>query len=88
MFHAVVMGPEHGVAKPETAAFELIGRELGVGAGELAHVGDGASDVDGANAVGAVSVLIERDGPRPALAERAAYRVRDLHELPPLLGLA
>lgn len=49
------------------------------------HVGDAAEDVDGANAAGAVSVLIVRDGQRPKTASVPDYTIRDLNELEALL---
>ena len=86
VFDAVVMGPDHGVEKPDPRAFALIADRLEVEPNELLHVGDDADDVDGVNAVGGVSILIERDGSRPELDERADHTIATLTELGELLG--
>ena len=85
-FDAVVMGPDHGVEKPDPRAFELIAERLGVRPEELLHVGDDADDVDGINDVGGISVLLERDGARPELAARSDHVIASLVELPGLVS--
>lgn len=85
VFHAVVMGAERGLRKPEPAAFAAIAAELDVPVEELWHVGDHADDIDGANAVGATSVHIDRTGEPAPHAERANHQITTLADLPPLL---
>lgn len=88
VFHAVVMGAERGLRKPQPAAFQAVADGLGVAVEELWHVGDHADDIDGANAVGATSVHIDRTGEPAPHAERATHRITTLTELVTLLGAA
>lgn len=84
MFDAVVLGPDIGVDKPDARAFSTIADRLGVDMSSMMHVGDGADDVDGANAVGAVSVLIVRDAPPPT-SSTPDYTISNLDELQTVL---
>ncbi|MEM7094616.1 MAG: HAD family hydrolase [Actinomycetota bacterium] len=86
VFDAVVMGPDHGIEKPDRRAFELISERLGAAPSALLHVGDDADDIDGANGVGAVSVLIERDGPRLDLRGRADHVISTLDDLKAIIA--
>jgi len=85
MFDAVVLGPDLGIEKPDVRAFMAIADKLGVDVSSMMHVGDAADDVDGANAAGAVSVLIVRNGQRPETTSVPDYTIRDLDELVTLL---
>jgi HAD superfamily hydrolase (TIGR01509 family) len=51
-FDAVVAAAETGVEKPGTRSFERALEALGVTAGRALHVGDQASDEEGARAAG------------------------------------
>ena len=84
-FDAQVMGPEHGFEKPDPRAFTALADQLGVDTRHLVHVGDGHDDIEGANAVGATSVLIVRSGAVPAWAADADHQVSNLEELELLL---
>lgn len=81
VFDAVVLGPDLGIEKPDVRAFTTIADKLGVDVASMMHVGDAADDVDGANAAGAVSVLIVRDRQPPQTASDPDYTVGNLHEL-------
>lgn len=85
VFDAVVLGPDLGIEKPDVRAFTTIADRLGVDVSSMVHVGDAADDVDGANAAGAVSVLIVRAEQRPDTATVPDYTIRDLSELHALL---
>ena len=62
-FSFVVFSQDVGVEKPNPAIFEVALGKMGCGAEELIHVGDSLeSDVAGANAIGAVSVWLNREG--------------------------
>jgi FMN hydrolase / 5-amino-6-(5-phospho-D-ribitylamino)uracil phosphatase len=62
-FRFVVFSQEVGVEKPDAGIFDVTCEQAGCELGELMHVGDSlASDVAGANGVGAVSVWLNRDG--------------------------
>jgi FMN hydrolase / 5-amino-6-(5-phospho-D-ribitylamino)uracil phosphatase len=88
VFEAVVLGPDHGIEKPNPRAFLLAVEQLGVVTTELLHVGDAVDDVAGANGVGAVSVLLDR-GERELDAqvrEGAGFAIKTLAELPAVLA--
>ncbi len=84
-FDAVVLGPDHGFEKPDPRAFSMIADRLGVPIGSIAHVGDDADDIDGANRVGAVSILISRDGRRPSTESPPDHVISDLRQLEEVL---
>lgn len=57
-FDAFIFSDETGFSKPDVRAFERAASELGVGVGELVHVGDlRRTDVTGAQSAGASAVL-------------------------------
>ena len=86
-FEAVVMGPVHGIYKPDPRIFERLAAELGIFTTEIAHVGDQENDIEGAHSVGAMSILIDRvDGATPDLKMRADHTVSDLTELERLIA--
>jgi FMN phosphatase YigB (HAD superfamily) len=77
------------VAKPARAFFERIVAECGVGADEVAYVGDRVdNDIEPALAAGMVAVHIRR-GPWGHLHDppEAALHVSSLDELPAVLGV-
>lgn len=87
VFDAVVLGPDLGIDKPDVRAFTAIADKLGVDVSSVMHVGDAADDVDGANAAGAVSVLIVRDGQPAVSASVPDYTINGLDELHTLLDV-
>ena len=71
-FDAFVFSDETGFSKPDPRALTLAAGTLGVGTGEIAHIGDlRRTDVQGARAVEATALLFthihhdETDGPEP-----------------------
>jgi phosphoglycolate phosphatase len=85
----LVLGPED-VARPKPAPDMLLAAlpRLGVPAGEVLYVGDMVVDIETARAAGvAVWVVATGSDEREALARAGPGRIlRDLHELPGLLG--
>ena len=86
-FDAVAITGELGVHKPDPRAFELALELLGTRAEETAMVGDDLeNDVAGALAAGFGAVVwVER---RPGELPDGAYLVRQIAEVPTILGLA
>ena len=67
--------------------FEVACKRVGCQPAELLHVGDSlSSDVQGANAVGARSVWLNREGVPNETAIVPDFEVRALTEVPPLLA--
>ena len=82
---AMVGSRLHGNIKPHPSIFESALRLLGVAPAEAAMVGDSyEDDIEGARALGMRAILLDRDGLRPAEAER----IDTLLALPAALGLA
>jgi putative hydrolase of the HAD superfamily len=66
LFDVAVFSATAGLAKPDSAIYELAAAELGVEPSECLFVGDGANDeLRGAQDVGMTPVLIHRDGQEP-----------------------
>jgi putative hydrolase of the HAD superfamily len=87
-FRFVLFSQDLGVEKPDPAMFLTACREAGCEPRELLHVGDSlTSDVAGANAVGAISVWLNRSGEPNQTSILPDYEVSSLSELPNLLGL-
>ena len=86
-FAFVVFAHEVGVEKPDPAIFQAACREAGCAPDQLMHVGDSLrSDVEGANAVGALSVWLNRNrGPRTQSIV-PDFEIATLSELPGLLA--
>lgn len=86
-FDAVAISGELGVHKPDPRAFECALELLGTRADETAMVGDDlVNDIGGALAVGFAAVVwVER---RPGELPEGAYLVRQVAEVPKILGLA
>src|SRR6202030_3268701 len=87
-FESVVFAQDHRVAKPDKGIFEVVQRELGVGAEACVLVGDHpVSAVAGAHGAGWRAVWIERDGALPFPEDGPAPDavVRALTELPEVL---
>ena len=83
---AAVSSSEHGYLKPHPSIFQAALKLAGVDAEESVMVGDSlAHDIDGARRVGMRAVLVHRaDAPLSATTDVPV--IRDLSELPPLLG--
>lgn len=83
---AVAISGELGAHKPDPRAFELALRLLGTRADETAMVGDDlVNDIGGALAAGFAAVVwVER---RPGELPEGAYLVRQVAEVPKILGL-
>ena len=84
-FDAVVLGPAYGFEKPDRRSFEVVADQLGVELSTVVHVGDDWDDIAGANAVGAISVFMNREYADPEFRGDARYEVSDLVELESLL---
>jgi putative hydrolase of the HAD superfamily len=70
---------EVGWRKPEPVGFQTLAHKLQVAAVDLWFVGNEQKDIAGARAVGATTVLIDRDGHAPTWGQH--YTVRNLHEI-------
>lgn len=76
-----------GVAKPDPGIFLAACQQASCEPQHMLHVGDSlASDVQGANAVGAVSVWLNREGVPNTTGIQPDLEVRSLLELVDLLG--
>lgn len=81
-FSFVVFSQDVGVEKPDPAIFSVACKRAGCGATQLMHVGDSLeTDVAGANASGAVSVWLNRDGARNTSGVQPDHEIRSLAEL-------
>jgi HAD superfamily hydrolase (TIGR01549 family) len=81
----VISGIE-GIEKPDERIYRLALERAGVDATESVYVGDNPEfDVDPPAALGMFPVLVDR---RDRFPEHPGARVRDLRELPMLLGIA
>jgi len=65
---------EVGRRKPPPAGFVRLAAELGVAVGDLLYVGNERKDIDGANAAGARSVLIDREHEQPSWGAGASIK--------------
>ena len=82
---AIVDSRTHGYVKPHPTIFQAALDRLGVGAGEVAMVGDSLEeDVEGARALGMHAVLIDREERHTDVE----VRLTDLYGLPAALGLS
>lgn len=85
-FDAEVLLQDYDFRKPDPRAFEVIAELLGESTDSIMHIGDDWDDIQGANAVGAVSVFINRTGADPEFRQEADYEIGDLTELEALLA--
>ena len=74
-----------GFRKPDPAGLLLLAGKMGVPIEELAFVGDEDKDMECARRAGAHAILIDRDGGEEDFGQELT--IRDLKELPALLGL-
>jgi HAD superfamily hydrolase (TIGR01509 family) len=86
-FRFVVFAQDVGVAKPGAAMFHAACQQAGCIPCELVHVGDSLeTDVAGANAIGAASVWLNRQGTQNRTAITPDAEIRSLEELPRVLA--
>jgi len=85
-FRFTIFSQEVGIEKPDEGIFLATCKQAGCTPQELLHVGDSLeADVAGANAVGAISVWLNRDGGENHTDIAPDYEIRSLDELPRLL---
>jgi len=81
-FDFVVFSQDVGVEKPDPGMFSAACKQAGCDPTELVHVGDSLeSDVAGANAVGAISVWLNRDAADNSSGVVPDHEIRSLVEL-------
>jgi HAD superfamily hydrolase (TIGR01662 family) len=88
---AVVAGDDTPRLKPSRAPFLLVARRLNISPRECVYVGDNpATDVEGARAVGMMTILVKRRPyaiPRAgSLSPRPTFEVKALREIPRILA--
>ena len=82
----IVLGPEHGVIKPEPGIYALVAQRLGVDAADLVCVGDDQhKDVAGPQTAGWRGVWVRRDGQSPDPAITPDATIDTLGPLPALV---
>jgi putative hydrolase of the HAD superfamily len=82
IFSFVVFSQDVGIEKPDPAIFETALDTVGCEPHQLVHIGDSLrSDVAGANAVGAVSVSLNREGVENRSGIVPDYEIGTLGEL-------
>ena len=87
-FAFVVFSQDVQIKKPDRRIFEITAQKAGCPLEELLHVGDSLkNDVSGANAAGAQTVWLNRDGTKNNAEIRADHEISTLAELPGILGL-
>lgn len=85
-FEIVVRTAEHGVAKPDRAAYALIEARAGLPPERLAMVGDDVGpDVHGALAAGWLAIWLDRSGAGDAGEPAPHHVVRSLTDVPALV---
>jgi putative hydrolase of the HAD superfamily len=85
---AIVIAADGGVGKPEPGIFRAALGRFGIPADSALHVGDSAAeDVEGALAAGIRAVHLLRPGTAPAQLPAGVAVIRDLGELPTLIGV-
>ena len=86
-FSYLFFSNEHGMSKPDPRVFKHTLAQLGVRAGEAAHVGDmQRTDIAGAQAAGMMAVHFVGASTRDAERSTADLVVRHFDELPAALG--
>ncbi|MEM8902906.1 MAG: HAD family hydrolase [Actinomycetota bacterium] len=86
-FELIVRAPEHGVAKPDVAAYRLVEERVGLQPAQLAMVGDDVGpDVHGARAAGWTAIWLTRDGAPVPDGPAPHHVVRSLAEVPALVA--
>ena len=89
VFDFTVFAHDCGFPKPDPRIFEFALAKFGGEPHDVAHVGDSLeSDVRGANNCGMLSVWLNRNGANNETGIVPRREIRDLAELPGLLGVA
>ncbi len=78
-FDAILTSVDVGYRKPNAAGFLALLRAFDISPPQMIYVGDEQKDIAGANALGIVSVLIDRKGASPDFGQ--TYTVQSLMEL-------
>ena len=87
-FAFVIFSQDVQVRKPDRRVFEIAARKAGCPLDELLHVGDSLqNDVAGANAAGAQSVWLNREGMVNDTGIRSDHEIGSLSEMPRILGV-
>jgi putative hydrolase of the HAD superfamily len=85
-FELIVRAPEHGVAKPDVAAYRIVEERARLGPSQLAMVGDDVGpDVHGAKAAGWSAIWFNRNGDPVPEGPAPDAVVRSLAEVPALV---
>lgn len=79
LIDVLITSVEVGFRKPRPEGFQRLAESLGVAANALAYVGNEKKDMEGVNAVGGLSILIDREDEQPAHGQKR--RIRSLREL-------
>jgi HAD superfamily hydrolase (TIGR01549 family) len=85
LFEAIVVsGEDTPRVKPGHESFSLVAKQLGVQPKSCIYVGDNPrTDIEGAKAVGMISVIVHRRGNQGGIPD---YRIPNLRALPRLVG--
>lgn len=76
-----------GIEKPDPRTFQIAVERAGCSMDQLLHVGDSLeTDVEGAQAVGALAVWLNRDGAPNDTGIEPDHEIKSLTELPAVLG--
>lgn len=87
-FDFAVYAQDIGIEKPDPRTFQISVDRAGCSLDQLLHVGDSlVTDVEGAQAVGARAVWLNRNGAFNDLGIEPDYQIASLTELPALLCL-
>lgn len=78
-FGLVLTSVETGYRKPSKRTFQHLVERLGIASSDLVYVGNEKKDIEGTNAVGGYSILIDRIGKQESFGEKK--RIRSLDEL-------
>ena len=85
-FAFVIFSQDVQIRKPDRKIFEITAQQADCALDELLHVGDSLkNDVAGANAAGARSVWLNRDGQASHAGIAAEYEIATLADLPAVL---
>ncbi len=78
-FSIILTSVDVGYRKPNAAGFNMLLQAFHLHPYEMIYVGDEQKDIDGANELGIVSALINREGKAPKWGQK--YTIRSLLEL-------
>jgi putative hydrolase of the HAD superfamily len=88
-FDLVLTSVDVGYRKPNTAGFSELLKAFDILPSQMIYIGDEQKDIIGANALGVISVLIDRNGPSPDWGQKHTIHnlfdigsfIRDRHRL-------